>query len=222
MYNPAMNRGTRQGVLTVAVGCCMFVFVIAACAREPSPRTPHKAMPPAESVGAVGDDAKPRPRDVVQPVRVEMAHVETPAEGDFSGVVGMDGRDLDGVLVEPPPPPSPSPAPPPLNVAPAALNALRVAGDTNIVPDDITKTEIGRYGKVRLVGSYKLCITAEGNIGQVSQLKSTGFPAYDSKITSTIRSEWRYRPFTVNGERTPVCTAITFIYRQLEPPPQKP
>jgi hypothetical protein len=25
---------------------------------------------------------------------------------------------------------------------------------------------------------------------------------------------WRYRPFMVNGRRVPVCTSVTFIYRQ--------
>jgi hypothetical protein len=48
----------------------------------------------------------------------------------------------------------------------------------------------------------------------VNQLKTTGFPSYDNKIVSTIRGEWRYRPFMVNGKATPVCTAVTFIYSQ--------
>ena len=43
-------------------------------------------------------------------------------------------------------------------------------------------------------------------------LKSTGFPAYDSKIQSKIRGEWRYEPYNVNGKAVPVCTAVTFIY----------
>jgi len=99
-------------------------------------------------------------------------------------------------------------------VAPAALDALRIAGDKNILPEDVTKTEISRSGKDRLVGTFKLCLTLEGNISAVNLLKSTGFPAYDSKIQSKIRGEWRYRPFMVNGKPTPVCTAVTFIYNQ--------
>jgi len=89
-----------------------------------------------------------------------------------------------------------------------------MAGEKNIVPDDVTKTEISRSGKDKLIGSYKLCITADGNIKSVNQLKSTGFPAYDSKIQTTIRGEWRYRPFMVNGKAVEVCTAVTFIYSQ--------
>ena len=45
-------------------------------------------------------------------------------------------------------------------------------------------------------------------------LKSTGFPAYDNKILSKMRGEWRYKPYMVNGKAVPVCTAVTFIYSQ--------
>ena len=186
---------------------------------------PPPPPPPPPKGGAKPRDTqitpkKIRVKDMVQPVKIEQKEVAAPVEsGDPNGVEGgveggVVGGDLNGVVAAPPPPPPPPPPAPPQNVAPAALVALRIAGEKNIVPDDVTKTEIGRSGKDRLVGSYKLCLTAEGNISQVSQLKSTGFPAYDSKITSTIRSEWRYRPFTVNGKPTPVCTAVTFIYNQ--------
>jgi serine/threonine protein kinase len=112
------------------------------------------------------------------------------------------------------PPPVPAPPAAPQNVAPTALDANRVAGDKDIIPDDITKAEIGRSGKDRLVATYKLCLNAEGAISGVSQLVSTGFPAYDAKIMDTIKSKWRYRPFMVNGKAQAVCTAVRFIYSQ--------
>ena len=112
------------------------------------------------------------------------------------------------------PPPMPAPPAAPQNVAPTALDANRVSGDKDIVPDDITKAEIGRSGKERLVATYKLCINMEGAINTVSQLASTGFPAYDAKILETIRTKWRYRPFMVNGKAATVCTAVRFIYSQ--------
>jgi OOP family OmpA-OmpF porin len=136
---------------------------------------------------------------------------QTWTNNNFSVMLGLQLKF--GAAAPPPPPPPPPPAPP-QNVAPNALDANRISGEKNIVPDDVTKTEISRSGKDKLIGSYKLCITADGNISSVVQLKSTGFPAYDSKIQSTIRGEWRYRPFTVNGKPTPVCTAVTFIYSQ--------
>ena len=120
----------------------------------------------------------------------------------------------------PPPPPPPPPPAPPRNVSPTALDANRIAGEKNIVPDDVTRTEIYSSGKDKLIGSYKLCITVDGNIASVTQLKSTGFAPYDQKIMNTIRSGWRYRPFMVDGKAAPVCTAVTFIYSQVPALPQ--
>jgi hypothetical protein len=152
-------------------------------------------------------------RDIVQPVKYGREVNEPNGAED-----GMIGGPLTGAVAAPPPPPPPPPPPaPPRNVSPQALDANRISGEKNIVPDDATKTEISRAGKDKLVGSYKLCITAEGSIKTVNQLKSTGFAAYDQKIMNTIRGEWRYRPFTVDGRATPVCTAVTFIYSQHEP-----
>jgi hypothetical protein len=110
----------------------------------------------------------------------------------------------------------PSPASPaaPQIVTPSALDANRIAGEKEIIPDENTQSEIGRAGVEKIAGSFKLCIAADGNISTVTQLKSTGFPAYDSKIQNTIRGKWRYRPFILDGKPTAVCTAVRFIYSQ--------
>lgn len=124
-----------------------------------------------------------------------------------------------------PPPPPPPPLPEaviPQNVPPAELDAGRVAGEKNIVPDDATKNEIARSGKHRVLGSYKVCISTEGNVFSVKQLRTTTFPAYDAKIMKTIREGWRYRPFTVKGKAVPVCTAVTFVYSQQDWKPPLP
>jgi hypothetical protein len=94
------------------------------------------------------------------------------------------------------------------------LEGSRIAGDKMISPDDVTKTEIQRSGKDRVIGSFKLCLTVGGEISSVTMLKSTAFPAYDGKIQSKMRGEWRYKPYMVNGKAVPVCTAVTFIYSQ--------
>ena len=99
-------------------------------------------------------------------------------------------------------------------VAPAALDANRIAGDKSIVPDETTMDAISRSGADKLTSSFKVCVNAEGAIATVSQLKSSGFPQYDEKIQNTIRKEWRYKPYLVNGKATPVCTAFRFIYSQ--------
>jgi protein TonB len=186
---------------------------------------PPPPPPPPPKGGVKPKDVTITPKkikvkDIVQPVKIEKQEVAAPVEnGDPNGVEGGEEGgvvqgDLNGVVAAPPPPPPPPPPAPPPNVAPTAVEALRVSGEKNILPDDVTKTEISRSGKDKLVGSYKLCITIDGNIKSVNQLKSTGFPAYDSKIQTTIRSEWRYSPFMVNGKAAEVCTAVTFIYSQ--------
>lgn len=191
---------------------------LAVAAPPPPPPPPPKGGQKPKDV--VITPKKVRVKDIVQPVKIEKQEVAAPVEtGDANGVEGGEeggsvGGDLNGVVAAPPPPPPPPPPAPPANVAPAALDANRIAGEKNIVPDDVTKTEIQRSGKDKLVGSFKVCITAEGNISAVNQLKSTGFAAYDSKIVNTIRGEWRYRPFVVNGKPAAVCTAVTFIYSQ--------
>jgi protein TonB len=188
---------------------------------------PPPPPPPPPKGGAKPQDVQLQPKkikvkDIVQPVKMEKQEVQKVEDvGDVNGeeggveggqVGGVVGGDLSGVVGAPPPPPPP-PAPPQL-VPPTALKQNRIAGEDQIMPDDVTKTEIGRSGKDRLVGSFKLCLSAEGNVTAVSQLKSTGFPTYDAKIISTIRSAWRYRPFMVNGKAVPVCSAVTFIYSQ--------
>jgi serine/threonine protein kinase len=99
-------------------------------------------------------------------------------------------------------------------VAPSALDAYRLAGDKLIIPDAVTMTAIGRAGIETVVSTYKICVTSDGAIHTVTQIRSTGFPAYDEKIRSTIRNDWRYRPYLVNGKATPVCTALRFVYSQ--------
>jgi periplasmic protein TonB len=191
---------------------------LAIAAPPPPPPAPPKGG--AKPKDVIITPKKVKVKDIVQPVKIEKQEVAAPVEtGDVNGVEGgveggVVGGDLNGVVAAPPPPPPPPPPAPPQNVAPTALDANRIAGEKNIVPDDVTKTEISRSGKDKLVGSFKLCITAEGNINTVAQLKSTGFPAYDQKIQNTIRGEWRYRPFVVNGKPAAVCTAVTFIYSQ--------
>lgn len=173
---------------------------------------------------------KIKPVDTVQPEkRDEKPQEEAPsddtgeAEGDPDGeeggveggvVGGQVGGVIGGVVTAAPPPPPPPPPPPKVeNITPQALEAQRVSGDKNIVPADVTKTQIQRSGKSRLVVPVKLCVTEKGTVKSVNVMKSSGFADYDAKIKREMQS-WRYRPFMVNGKAAPVCTAITLIYVQ--------
>lgn len=107
----------------------------------------------------------------------------------------------------------------PAVVSPSALNALRIAGHPAITPDDATKTALAQSAsataqRVRLIGSFKLCISSSGRIQAITMLKSTGVPAYDRKLIHDMREGWRYRPLLLEGVPSPVCTVVTFIYEQ--------
>ena len=185
----------------------------------PPPPPPGGAKPQTQVI----TPKKIKVKDIVQPVKIEKQQQvveETGSTGGVEGGVeggqegGVLGGDLNGVMGAPPPPPPPPPPPaPPQNIPPTLLEGSRIAGDKNIVPDDVTKTEIQRSGKDKIVGSYKLCISVDGAVTTINQLKSTSFPAYDSKIQREMRG-WKYRPYMVNGRAVPVCTAVTFIYSQ--------
>ncbi len=184
----------------------------------PAPPPPGGAKPHEVQI----TPKKIKVKDIVQPVKIEKQEQKVPDEAPGTGNVINDVydpnstcTDCTGVTVgaATPPPPPPPPAPP-QNVAPTILEGSRIAGEKQISPDDVTKTEIQRSGKSRIVGSFKLCLNVSGEITSVTMLKATGFPAYDNKIQSTMRGTWRYRPFNVNGKAVPVCTAVTFIYSQ--------
>ncbi len=186
----------------------------------PPPPPPGGAKPQTPQIVP----KKMKVKDIVQPVKIEKqeqvvvensgpAGEEGGEEGGVEG--GVVGGDVNGVMGAPPPPPPPPPPPaPPQNVPPTLLEGSRIAGEKQIVPDDVTKTEIQRSGKDKIIGSFKLCINAGGAVTSVKMLKGTGFPAYDNKIQSKMNSEWKYKPYAVNGRAVPVCTAVTFIYSQ--------
>lgn len=187
----------------------------------PPPPPPGGAKPQTPQI----TPKKIKVKDIVQPVKIEKQEqkvVEDSGDpageegGEIGGVAGgVVGGDMNGVLDSAPPPPPPPPPPaPPTNVPPTLLEGSRIAGEKQIIPDDVTKTEIMRSGKDKVIGSYKLCLNASGAITSVTQLKSTGFPAYDNKILGKMRGEWKYKPYAVNGRAVPVCTAVTFIYSQ--------
>ena len=98
----------------------------------------------------------------------------------------------------------------PANLPPSVLEANRVSGEKNILPDDETKATIADNGG-RAVGSFKVCLDTTGAVASVKALKSTGFPLYDDKIIRGIRG-WTYLPYAHDGKVVPVCTAVTFIF----------
>jgi serine/threonine-protein kinase len=204
--------------------------------RDADPAPVRKNRPAAVAAARVASRPvieTPPPAKADRPTRgAVVATPEPPSRGSDAGSADTE---LHRPAAAAPPAPTPAPVqatpppvvaavtPPPVaasnaaapQVIPAnALDANRLSGDKNIIPDTATQGAITRAGNDKLVTSYKLCLTAEGAINTVALLKSSGFPAYDDKILATIRKDWRFRPFTVSGKATPVCTAIRFMYQQ--------
>ena len=73
------------------------------------------------------------------------------------------------------PPPPPPPPPKPKVVPPKAIDAQRVAGNKNIMPDEATKMQIQRDGNNRIVVSVKMCISKSGSVTSTS-IRSASAP----------------------------------------------
>ena len=99
--------------------------------------------------------------------------------------------------------------PPHEDVTEAALLARQLAGERHVEPDDATKTEIMRAGRVRLVGVVDTCIDTRGVVTSLAVERSTGFPAFDGTLQYAMRA-WRFEPFA-----RAACAPITFVYVQL-------
>jgi protein TonB len=188
----------------------------------PVPETPQGAPKPPTIT------AKKAAKDPVQPTNTpEEKPVDVPGtDGPTPGIPTIG--DLDGPLAPPseiPLPPIPQvvlPRPPPpmakppqqRNVAPKVLEQQRIAGNKMILPDDQTAQQIAHGNfNVNVKGVVRLCLGSDGVVRSANIVVSTEFPAYDAKLEREVRT-WRYQPYRVDGVATPVCTNVTFLYRQ--------
>jgi len=97
-------------------------------------------------------------------------------------------------------------------IAPGALEALRIKGNKNILPDVFVKRLLENSGEPRVVTAVKLCVDTTGKVSRVTVLKASGYPAYDEKITTEIKA-WEFKPLVVDGRPAAACTAVKFIYQ---------
>jgi hypothetical protein len=163
------------------------------------PFAPRGAATPACSLTLLTYPADKAPAVEVLPLA---AGVPGKSQDDFE----IELKEIDDTdLLQPTPPP------PPQTIAPTQLESLRIQGNKVIAPDAATIKQMQRDGKAKVVTSYKLCVSENGLVTNVSSLKGSGYPSYDQKIEREMRA-WAYRPYVVNGKQTAVCTAVTFIY----------
>jgi TonB family protein len=103
------------------------------------------------------------------------------------------------------------PPPPPATVAPGVLSGLRISGETQVHPDEITQNQMIRDGAGRVVGVVTLCIAADGSVGSTRLLVSTKYPAYDAALVAAVAG-WRYQPYRRDGTAVPACSTVRFVY----------
>ncbi|HEX4456228.1 MAG TPA: TonB family protein [Kofleriaceae bacterium] len=132
-----------------------------------------------------------------------------PGDGEGSGVEGGVTCTVPTCSGEPPPPVV---VPPQQQmVAPTVLKGLRISGETQIQPNDALKSQLLHEGASKLVAMFKVCVDTQGSVNATTQLRSTGYAAYDQELLGAVRA-WRYRPYSVGGVAVPVCGIVTFNY----------
>ncbi len=184
--------------------------------RQPSPRPRGPPPPPGVPRGITRAGARGRAAGATtdgcaagcvelppaEPVCGDGAR-EGSEQCDDGNVVGGDGCSAT-CRIEPQPPR-------PAIVAPSALQALRVAGETQIHPGELTQTQMVHDQVHRVEAIVKLCITVDGSVGVGQLLRSTGYADYDAALLAAVR-DWRYQPYRVNGAPVPACSIVRFVY----------
>jgi hypothetical protein len=184
---------------------------------------------------------KPRvkPKDVVQPQKIEKDEVDPDPDHSQSEILGNStsgepgnglGGDGKGKLAPTgdcatPPcdgPPADEPIvekkkeekkvekKKPITIAESKLR--RVSGNARIEAPNPVKVSMQRAGDDKVVGTIKVCGDERGRVVRTSVAKSTGYDAYDDKLASEM-SDWRYEPpRDEDGEPTAFCTFVTLVY----------
>jgi periplasmic protein TonB len=188
-------------------------------AGRPSQRPKDEPKKEAKKVVPDLQPEEKKPEDKPEAVPTT-GNEESPTTGggeDTEGLPTGTGTtgELPPMVASKPPPEAPKPPKPPasVNVVSKDLEARRTSGNAAIGPDNDTAQQIARLDSREVRGKVKLCLSSEGRVTSTQLMQSTTFSAYDEKLEREIRS-WRYLPYTVNGVATPVCTMVTFVYRQ--------
>jgi TonB family protein len=232
---------TSVGIHVVAVSGLMVAGLWKLERLEPGRSTFDLAVasPPAAAASGSPAAAKAEPfkrkppkvvaRDIVQPDKrvVETKAVATSSEpSDGTGGTGSgagSGSGFDpigtGTCAIPPcgagsgsaAPPVPQKVTAPLVVPPTVIKGLRTSGETQIHPPAVVKTTMLRDGASKVIATLRLCVGTDGEVSDVSVLKSSGYTGYDAALDDGLR-RWHYRAYEVNGRKVPVCGVVTFVY----------
>ncbi|HKE13724.1 MAG TPA: hypothetical protein VKB80_02580 [Kofleriaceae bacterium] len=93
------------------------------------------------------------------------------------------------------------------------IEGQRISGDPQIQPPDEVRVQMFDKGQKQAVGTIYMCLARDGSVASLTVMQSTGYQAYDERLTARMR-EWRYRPYRLaDGNAVPVCTEEIFVYR---------
>lgn len=95
------------------------------------------------------------------------------------------------------------------------VEARRLAGEQQVKPDDATRVEMVKDKIPAVRAEVQLCLDATGAPSTVALVSSSCVAAYDKKILARL-SAWRFRPFELDGAPTPICTKVTYVFRQTQ------
>jgi TonB family protein len=133
-----------------------------------------------------------------------VAAAATAACGTTEGARG-DGEDAPQPRSTAAARPTPRPAPP---GAPATLpaQAARKLLVTDVSRDPYRPRLPARLDQAGASyrGSYRICVSASGQIDTVKVVRSAGEEALDEEWMQIIRT-WRYMPLSINNKRRPFC-----------------
>jgi cysteine-rich repeat protein len=97
-------------------------------------------------------------------------------------------------------------------IAPTAMSALRLTGETQVHPSDMTQQQMMRDGRDTISGTVKLCISTGGSVTSAGMIVPTRYSAYDAALLAAVYG-WRYQPYQLNGAAVAACSSVTFVYR---------
>ena len=178
------------------------------------------------AAGRVYEDARRNAsRELIEPILPELIAATRGCQGDdfltaMELLTDPSGRrrcHTDPVELEREPPagspPEPADERPPRVISGRALEALRIRGNKNILPDEEDRRAMADSGR-GTVAVAMMCLGQDGRVARLWLKRSSCFPRYDAKLKAEIRA-WRYRPFRIDGAPVPVCTRVSIIYRPI-------
>lgn len=94
------------------------------------------------------------------------------------------------------------------------IEARRISGSRAIMPSAAVRIAMKELGRSILEARVTLCLSSSGLVQRLRIAKSSEAASYDLSLLETMRM-WRYSPYVLDGEPLPVCTVITFLYKQI-------